>query len=181
MSCGSACAQKRSRGSVCNHLPTAKDFLKPNSPSKEKDRWKSSSDYTPLMTIDQAQTGDPPGIDHEQRFYKVYADIGEFILAVITGDLFCHFAARVCRLIQGQWLPDSGAADLSVLTALLDKSESTVRQMARRINAPLYKPGDTNMYRFADFQFRPPAELESPAEPSPSSAGVAPRKKPPKT
>ena len=92
-----------------------------------------------------------PNTDNQDRFYRVYADIGEIILDFLTGQFFLHLASRVRLALSGRWLPDSGTVNVPILAALLDKSEITVETMAARVNATVYRPGNENMFRCADF------------------------------
>lgn len=135
-------------------------------------------DSSPARSVVQAQNQATAQISHQERFYAVYADIGEIILLFITGEAFRHVAHRVGRILQGAWLPSSGTASGPVLEGLLNKSEDTITKMAKRISAPIYRPGDTNMFRFEDFSVRAQAKTttatESGKEVSPSSTGVEP-------
>ena len=99
-----------------------------------------------------------PNTDNQDRFYKVYADIGEIILAFISGEFFLRFASRLRLALSGRLLPDTGTVNVPVLAALLDKSEITVETMATRVNATVYRPGNENMFRCADF-----AKVRSPS------------------
>jgi hypothetical protein len=95
--------------------------------------------------------------------------------------VFLHFASRVSRIIQGQWLPSSGIASSHVVSALLDVKEATVKPLVKRHAIPVYRPSDGNMFKFEDFAVRANPEEKSPDSVSPSSTGVEPEKKDAKT
>lgn len=82
----------------------------------------------------------------QERFYKVYADIGEIILRFLTGEAFLSLAERLSLVLHGAWLPVSGHASIRVLAALLNRSESAIRRTVGRLNVPVATIGSEGLY-----------------------------------
>lgn len=121
--------------------------------------------------MSQAKSRQDGEINNQERFYKVYADIGEIILNFMTGEFFLHFASRIGRIVQGSWLPSSGLGSSHVVAGLLDIQESTVKGLVKRHSVPIYRPSDGNMFKLEDLAVR--AGGESAPDMPPGSMGVA--------
>lgn len=87
------------------------------------------------MSSRQDRSLSNPGINNQERFYKVYADIGEIILQVITGECVAILCRRLNTLICGAWLPTQGYYSIRTLAALFNRSEDAIRRMLKRVKA----------------------------------------------
>ncbi len=84
-------------------------------------------------------------LSHQDRYFKVWADIGEVIFAFISGEIFCQFATRIGLLIQGAWLP--GVGDVKTIAALTNKSDRTIEDFVSDNPRTKYKVGRQVYYR----------------------------------
>lgn len=109
----------------------------------------------------QLHSNEKSKIDQQQRFYKVYADIGELILAFISGEVFHAAFNRMAMLAGGLFIPCDGYGSLSVVAGLLGLKEDGARALLKRNNVPFKKPGQDQMYRLADVveKFEPANEV----------------------
>lgn len=89
-------------------------------------------------------------IDQQQRFYKVYADIGDLILLIITGEVFRKFIDRAAVIGTGILIPAQGFVSLPVVAALFGLKDDGARALLKRNNVPFKKPGQDQLYRLAD-------------------------------
>jgi len=99
-------------------------------------------------------------IEQEQlRYYRTYADIGEWILAIITCQIFVTFAQRVALLAQGAWLP--GMGDAKTIAAVTNKADSTIEGYLSHNPRTKRHFGRQVYYAFADLAIdgEPPAEV----------------------
>lgn len=99
----------------------------------------------------QGQSGQPSDSQLDQqreRFYRVYSDIGEYILLVITGAIFLKLCRRMSLLLDGAWLP--GLGDCKVIAALTDKSDRSIEDFVSDNPKTKYRFGKQVYYRFSD-------------------------------
>lgn len=110
------------------------------------------TDSTPARIVGQAQSlENATNVNSEQeRFYKVYADIGELILAFLTGELFLSLAHRVALLSRAAFIPSAGSGNPAALAFCLGMKEKGASDLARRRNMPFVKPGDERIFSFSD-------------------------------
>lgn len=96
---------------------------------------------------------------HQLRYYRAHADIAEWILAIITGQIFAIFAQRVALLVQGAWLP--GMGDAKTIAAVTNKADSTIEGYLSHNPRTKRHFGRQVYYAFADLAIdgEPPAEV----------------------
>ncbi len=104
------------------------------------------SDSSLVAHSSQDKSPGKPEFSHQDRFYKVYADIGEIILRILTGKAFLSLGKRMSLLIQGAWLPSAGHVSIRMLATLLNRSESAVRRTLNRLSAPVATIGSEGLY-----------------------------------
>lgn len=82
------------------------------------------------------------------RYYTAHADIAEWILAVITGQIFATFAQRISLLVQGAWLP--GMGDAKTIAAVTGKADTTIEAYLGKHPRTKRHFGRQVYYAFAD-------------------------------
>lgn len=74
-------------------------------------------------------------------------------------------ARMLARLIaagaDGIFIPDSGSGNISLLSTLLNRDHTNVRNMLKREQIPTTKPGSEKIIRFSDINPKPEEEAKS--------------------
>lgn len=117
----------------------------------------NDTDTDPVRQLHSNQKSE---LEQQQlRYYRVYADIGEWILAIVTCQIFVTFAQRVSLLVQGAWLP--GMGDAKTIAAVTNKQDSTIAGYLSHNPRTKRHFGRQVYYAFADLAIdgEPPAEV----------------------
>lgn len=105
-------------------------------------------------------------LDNQARLFRVWADIGEIVLLVLTCAAAKLIGRRLELLAKSTFLPDTGSGNAYALAAAMNMSESGFQQLAARKHIPRTKPGDELLFRFGDVtkSWQSPAESPAPSE-----------------
>lgn len=140
----------------------------------------SSEQSRQTETVCQDNPFENSQMNQQERFYRVYADIGELLLAIMTGAAFLALSRRLSLLCHGIWIPSSGTCDTHAAAAMLDLSEQRMDIQLRERHVPRAKPGQRTLVRVADLagEFNAPSDpLQPVAMPKRRGKGAAPVKR----
>lgn len=116
--------------------------------------------------MSQANSNNSQNLNHQDRFYKVYADIGEIILAFISGEVFAAAAERITLLFQAKFVPSGWYGCTNALAFFLNMKESGARDLALRNHLPVIKPGQDRIYHLPDAARKFTPQIEEKTEES---------------
>lgn len=105
-------------------------------------------------------------VNHQARLFRIWADIGEVVLVILTCTAAVALGRRLALLANATLIPDAGTANARGCAAALDMTEDSFKQLARRRFIPTRKPGDELLYRLSDLtqEFQPPPDATDPIE-----------------
>lgn len=86
----------------------------------------------------------------QERCYRVWADIGEIVLALLTSVAALRFGKRLETLSRASFVPDSGSGNNAANAFLLGMTSDSFKHLAARRHIPKVMPGDESLYRFSD-------------------------------
>lgn len=121
-------------------------------------------DSSLTRTVNQAEMANKSEISEQERFYKIWADIGLLVLSLITEACVRNWGRRLEQWSRAAVVPAEGYGNLAAVQAILDMSEEGARDFIKRNNVPAKKPGKDLMYRLADLTEK---FTKTPEEPKP--------------
>lgn len=86
---------------------------------------------------------------HQERYYAVWAAVGEVVLAILTCGAVKLIGKRLEYIAEGSWLP--GMGDVRVIAGLTNRSPRTLEGSATKNPRQKYHAGRTVLYRLSDF------------------------------
>lgn len=106
----------------------------------------SSGDYGDFMATGQVISQEMS--DNQNRLFKVWADIGEVVLIILTCAAARLIGKRLALLADAAWLP--GMGDARMIGAMTNKSDRTIEGMVAAEPREKLHVGQQVYYRFAD-------------------------------
>lgn len=107
---------------------------------------------------------------NQDRYFATWAAVGEIVLILLTGlhaalnsPLAATIGRRLGLLARASFVPDSGAGNNAANAFMLNMTPESFKHLASRRGTPKTKPGDENLYRFADITkaFAQPDDAEN--------------------
>lgn len=83
---------------------------------------------------------------HQERYYAVWAAVGDVVLAVLTSDAANLIGKRLSLLASSAFIPSSGYGNVSALAFCLGMTQKGASDLARRQKMPFTKPGNERIF-----------------------------------
>ena len=100
--------------------------------------------------LTQPITNDSPAPDSQQEFYRLACIVLRLIIVAITETCARKLGRRLELLASATMIPETGTGNARACAALMDMTEDSFKQFAKRRNMPVVKPGDELLYAFSD-------------------------------
>lgn len=86
---------------------------------------------------------------HQERYYAVWAAVGEVVLAILTSAAAKLIGKRLGYIAEGSWLP--GMGDIRIIAGLTNCSPRTLESNLTKCPRKKYRTGRAALYRLNDF------------------------------
>lgn len=90
----------------------------------------------------------PNDNEKQELAFLAIATLCQILIAVLTSEAARNFGKRLTMLSRARWVPSTGAGDLNLIAALLDKSPETIEGTVRDRNLTQHKTGKECVYLF---------------------------------
>jgi hypothetical protein len=116
------------------------------------------SDSTPSRMLGQGKIPASGNSDTTAELVSLGCAILRVVLLWITSEAAHRIGRRIELLATATMIPESGTGNARACAALMDMTEDSFKQFAKRRNMPVAKPGDELLYTFGDIPktFEPP-------------------------